>query len=496
MNKLQIQTTDSLIKGAKLNFQNFQSLFLDDKNLELLELISSTISSGHLRNVNFFNASFLSTKLSEINFEGCNLTSTDICSVWASNCRFINSDFSDATISDTSFVKCIFDGAIFKSVSLTRCQFIDCTFEQFLMDDSTFSLNSFSRCHIKRTNFTESFYYQIFKDCTFNEVQMDPILLGYNFGFSDETFAQLTNNVNLNEIDQDFRSKELYINAAILRINQVQNYYDEALRACVSALIKMIQNDILIKADEIEFLKNLTLYFEEHNQIAPISILRIWRLLNDCLIAASPNVAVNKAAPHIREYSNMLYFRFIDFQKELQQCIKQFPQDLNNTDIAELKIVYSDKPAIPLLDYLIEFTALIDGRCPMPNLIRTEKGSFHEYHNIAIAIIPYLQTFMSLLGVVTPFIIYKKQKTDEAKKEQAKCKECTSESEKMEVEITFNSTGTACTPIFLPDNNSITPQTNNMISNVVKIVGNQKINGIGFGGYNTQNIQSITIRFQ
>lgn len=497
MDKLQLQNTNSLIKGAKLNFQNFHTLKLDSRNLEYLELISSTISSGYLKDINFFNASFLSTKLSEVNFEGCNLTSTDICSVWASRCHFINSDFSNATISDTSFVSCIFDGATFKSVSLTRCQFVDCTFEQFLIDDSTFSLNSFTRCHIKKTNFTESFYYQIFRDCTFNEVQMDPILLGYNFGFSSKIFAQLTNSVNLDEIDKDFRNKKLYINAAILRINQVQKYYDEALRACVLALIKMIQNNILIKADEIEFLKNLTFYFEEHKQIAPISILQIWRLLNDCLSDDSPNIAINKASPHIREYSNMLYFRFIGFQKELQKCIEQFPQALTNTDTAELKIIYSEKPVIPLLGCLIEFTALVGGECPMPNLIRTEKGSFYEYHNIAIAIIPYLQTFMSLLGIVTPFVIYKKQKKDETQKEQAKYKECTSENKKMEIEINLNSMGAACSPIFLPDTNGITSQTNNMISNVIKIVGNQeKINGVGFGGYNAQNIQSITIRFQ
>lgn len=496
MKKMELSYDDLIVKGAKLNFQVFNTLEINGKNLEYLHLVSSAIMSGSLRNVRFYNASFLSTKFSKVIFEKCNLKSTDICSIWATNCQFQNTDFSNATISDSTFIKCTFDAAIFKSISMTKCQFIDCTFEQFLIDDSTFSLNTFTRCKITHTHFTESFYYQIFDDCTFQKVNMSPILLGFNFGFSSNVFAQLSDEDNLKETHANFINKGLYINAAILRINQIQNYYDEAMIACVASLGQMIQNDILVKADEIEFIRNLTSYFQERKQIAPISILRIWQILTSYSMIEDSNIAASKAMTYIREYANMLYFSFMDFEKELQRNLEQLSNDSKITDTAELKIIYSEKPVLKLLDFLTEFSILADKNCPMPSLIRTEKGSFREFHDIAVIVIPYLQTFFALLGVVVPIAIYKKQKSDHKQEEQLK-KDETATKEKKEIEVTLTTSGNNPSSILLPNAISVAPSTNAMIADTIKILGTQPvINSVGFAGYNAQNIQSITIRFQ
>lgn len=495
MKKTNIANVNLLTKGAKLNFQVFPTLELEDKNLEFLHLVSSAVLSGHLTSVCFYNASFLSTKFSRIFFEECNLKSSDLCSIWANECCFQNTDFSNATISDSTFVNCTFDKNIFESISLTRCQFTDCTFEHLLIDDSTFSLNTFIRCHIKKAYFTESFYYQIFDNCTFYEVKIDPTLLGYNFGFSPNVLARIVTKSDLKGADDDFTRKNLYINAAILRINQVQNYYDEAMIACVAALGQMIKNDILIKADEIEFLKNLTSYFLENKQIAPISILRIWQLLNNKIMNIPPNIAANKAMPLIREYANMLYFDFLDFQKALQTQLYQLPSASDITETAELKVVYSEEPKLPLLNYLTEFSALAGSNCPMPHLIRTERGSFLEYHEIAVAILPYLQTLFGFLGVVVPIVVYKKQKQDHEKEEREK-NAATGIKEKEELEITITTKVDGQSPILLPNTNAITSNTNVITKDVIKILASQPVNnGSGFGGYNNRNIQSITIHF-
>ena len=489
MNKLELKHHNPFIKDAKLSFQVFSNLELKNDNLEFMQLLSSAVLSGSFENICFYNASFLSTKFQNVNFNECNLKSTDICSIWAKNCYFRNVNFSDATISDSTFVECIFDNSLFESVSLTKCQFVNCTFEQFPMDDSTFSLNSFTHCNIKNTCFTESFYYQIFDDCTFENVNMNAVLLGFNFGFSQKVFSQLTEGVNLIEADKDFKDKGLYINAAIFRINQVQKYYDEAMIACVSALGEMIQQDILIKADEIEFLKNLTSYLQERKQIAPISILRIWKLLSNYSINNSSNIAIEKALSHTREYSNMLYFSFIDFQKNLQNSLIPQSKISNTFAMAELKIIYIKEPTLPLLNYLIDFSLSANPNCPEPNLVRTEKGSFHEYHEIAVTIIPYLQTFFGLLGVVVPIIIYQRQNHDDEKNKGASTTE-----ESKEIEITLTTTETnSITPI-LSNTNIITPQTNTITSDVIKILESHPVTqNAGFCGYNSQNIHSITI---
>lgn len=494
MKKTDLINNHILIKGAKLNFQVFPSLKLEDNNLEFLHLISSAVLSGHLRNVCFYNASFLSTKFSEVTFEGCDLKSSDLCSIWANSCSFLNTDFSNATISDSTFINCTFDGAIFESISLTRCQFVDCTFEQLLIDDSTFSLNTFIKCHIKRTHFTESFYFQIFDSCTFHEVKMDPTLLGFNYGFSPQILKQLATESDLKRVDSEFTNKKLYINAAILRINQVQNYYDEAMIACVAALGHMIKNDILIKADEIEFLKNLTTYFQESKQITPITILRIWQLLSNNIMNIPPNIATNKAMPLIREYANMLYFDFIDFQTKLQELLYKLPNASALNETVELKMVYTEKPQLPLLNYLIEFSSLVGPDCPMPSLIRTETGSFLEYHEIAVAILPYLQTLFGFLGVAVPIVIYKKQKDNHEEEKQVKNTSDAKEEET--VEITVTTKADSPSPILLPNISAITSSTNDITTNVIKILASQSTkSNSGFCGYNNNNIQAITIRF-
>lgn len=494
MEKKDVANSNLLTKGTKLNFQVFPTLELEDENLEHLQLISSAVLSGILKNVCFYNASFLSTKFSEISFVDCNLRSSDLCSIWVNKCCFQNTDFSNATISDSTFIKCTFDEAVFESISLTKCQFIDCIFQQFRIDDSTFSLNTFTQCHIKNTHFTESFYYQIFDNCTFYNVTMDPSLLGFNFGFSPNVLTQLATKNDLQQANDDFIRKKLYINAAILRINQVQNYYDEAMLACIAALGQMIKKDILIKADEIEFLKSLTAYFQDNKQIAPISILRIWQLLNNEIINIPPNTATNKAMPLIREYSNKLYFDFINFQKELQKHINQLPKIFNITEMAELKIIYLEKPQVPLLHYLAEFSILIGSNCPMPNLVRTEKGSFHEYHEIAVAILPYLQTFFAFLGIITPIAIYKKQKQDHEKELQAQ--NAVTNIKEEGTEITIASKAINQSPIILPNTCVISSDTNVVTTDVIKVLASKSMeHNSGFGGYNRQNIHSITINF-
>ena len=493
------QNYDNLFtKGAKINFQVFRQLEMSDKNLELLHLSSSTARSGKLKNICFFNASVFSTKFSDVTFAQCNLKSIDMCSVWARGCQFVDCDFSEATISDSTFIDCSFDNAIMESVSLTRCQFINCNFKNVTTGDSTIFLNTFTDCRIEGAEFKESFHYQTFENCTFNDVCIAPELLGYNFGFSPELFDTLSQKIDLDELEAGFTGNGLYVNAAILHINRFQDRYDAAMIACVVALGKMIQGDILVKADEIEFLKNLTMYLQERHQIAPISVLQIWQLLNNYLMNESSNTAANKAMPHIREFANTLYFSYMEFQKNLQDQLRQLPQTNSVTDKAELQIVYEEKPSLPLLDYLIQFSVLAGPAYPEPQLLRTEQGSFHEIHEIALSIVPYVQTFFTLLGVITPFVIYAKQKQD-----QAKAKQSQEEAAKHPAKAGSNSTeisisvSEASQPlILLPNTEIIRPETSRIVLDVMKISSTKTLIGSAdFGGYNGKNVRSITICF-
>lgn len=498
MKDLNLKYDSLLFSGAKLNFQTFPDLNLIKKDLSFIHLISSVVLNGYLKEINFHNASLLSTKFSEIIFEECNLTSADIFSVWFKDCVFKKSNFSDSTISDSTFVNCVFDHSILGSVSLTNCQFIDCTFEQMPIDDSDFSLNTFIRCKIKNTSFTESFYYQLFEDCEFFDVDMSPDLLGFNFGFSKEVLQQLSKSADLQETETEFINKGLFVNAAILRINQVQNYYDTAIIACIAALAQMLNHDLLIKADEIRFLKKLTIYFLKNNHIAPISILQIWQILTKTISSNTDNIAIDKSKPYVNEYINELYFIYQHFLEDLQNKLYELSSQNSTECNCELKVVYAEKPSIPFLEILSKITELIGPDCPKPIFIRAEKGSFKEFHEIATVIIPYLQTLFGLLGVVIPIVISHRGKINRGHETTNENNPQSSQTEdtKGSIEITVSHSMTSSITT-LPNANPITPETNAIITDTIKILNSQPIfDNADFCGYNAQNINSITINFK
>ena len=215
MNEINSKKENNFKSGAKLNFQSYSDLILTNNDLTLMHLISSSVVNGYFKGTCFYNSSFLSTKFSSVTFEKCNLTSTDICSIWARNCKFQKTDFSDSTISDSTFIDCSFNFSTFKNVTLTNCQFVNCLFEQMPLDNSTVSLNNFTQCTIKHTHFTESFYYQIFNNCIFEDINIPYNLLGFNFVFPKEILQHLSKKNNLQEIEIKYVNSGLLINAAI-----------------------------------------------------------------------------------------------------------------------------------------------------------------------------------------------------------------------------------------------------------------------------------------
>ena len=525
MKEIAKRDTDIFQSKAKLNFQSFQDLYLPDKDLTLLQMSSSAVLGGHFEKTNFFNASFLSSKFSNVDFIGCNLKSTDICSVWASECHFMASDFSDATITDSTFIHCRFDETVFLSVSLTNCQFLDCTFEQFPISDSTVVLNTFTRCQIKNTGFTESFYYQIFEDCTFKNADISPELFGFNFVIAKESYPAGISRKDLEKTETDFWDSLLFVNAAILRMNMTRGNFDQTMFACAVALEKMIEKDILVKTDEIQFLKKVTTYLSERKLLAPVSTIRIWQVLDYLIHTIDKNTAYDKALPYIREYSNMLYFDYQRFQQELQRRIETLPSDVITEGTVELKTIFAVEPEIEFLNFLKQFSLLCPG-CPAPRLIRTEYGSFDTFHEVASVIIPYLQTFFSLMGIVTPFLIYRMQKNDakttknvgnERAREPADegsvspdtaCSEqvfATSAGKgtdalgggKASAEQTPSlnmGMSTAQSPILLPNMTIISNGTNFALLNVFEVIAmSDMLKSPTFCGYNAQNIQNVSI---
>lgn len=499
MKELKIYKDEPFKPHKKINFSVIEEFELKKHNAEFMEISGSFITNGNFNETNFYGVSFLSTKFSNIEFKNCNLSGTDICSIWMKKCTLIKSNLSNSTISDSMFIDCIFDEDSFESVTLTNSHFINCTINSFPLDDSTVTLNYFINCTIKKTHFTESFHYQIFENCKFEEINMNPELLGYNFGFSKESIDNISNTSNIELIKNRFVKNQLLINAAILSINQLGNYYDLAMLGCISAMCQMMRQDILVKNDEIQFLRKITEYLEKNNLISEFIQIKIWHCLNLLLEGKESNVAISRALPYIQEFSNMLYFKFQNFQQELDKEINNFGY-ISQENYVEVQITYKIAPAIQLLSLLETFRGNYLPNAKETKLVLTKQGSFIEILKMAEPLLPYLKAFLTILGTATPFILYGLNKRDKKKEKEEKYKNDKKEN-KGKVNISNNTIISQniyqFNNILIPNVAAVSSKTEDIIKSVTTIINASEIGcNSDFCGYNPNNIDSVIIRYK
>ena len=502
MKEITANETGFFCPHARLSFRAFHDVNLYGKDITLLHLESSSFVDGGFDNVSLYNATLTSTKFMNANFSAVNLGNSDICSIWAQKCGFHKTNFNNATIADSAFRGCVFEYCSFEGISLTNTQFVDCIFDQFPIHDSTVTLNTFIRCQIKDTDFTESFYYQIFEVCVFQEVDTASNLLGFNFGFSADDLLRVSQDTELSEIKEAFVESGMYINAAILHVNQTRDCYDAAMLACITAMGKMLMQDILIKTDEILFLKKMTTYLKEKGLLTPITSIRMWQILNSFIGKDEKNTANDKALPHIREFANMLYFDFHEFQSELQKKLLQLPEITVKSAEVEMKVVYMSAPSLELLHLINQFHQDLCCNGPAPQLMRTEEGSYIEWLKISEIALPYIQTFFSLLGLIIPFMIYKLEKKNNLKQESPTYI-LLKDHNLVPIEGDGIAQQTSSKELYLPDYKRILPnvqtaeaRTGIMISDVMKITSSSKIiDSLDLCGYNPQNVKSVSVYY-
>lgn len=482
--------------SAKLNFYSISDLILNDVDANSIEISSSSIHGGEFYATSFYSSSLLSTKFVNIKFRYCNMKGSDISSVWIKDCVFYETNFDDSTITDSVFINCKFEKSSLNNIMLSNSQFINCNFEQLPIDDSTVTLNTFINCKIQNTHFTESFYYQMFEGCQFKNIKLDPSLLGYNYGFPLDLITQIAKHNDLASVKERFISDCFLINAAILCLNQIGSYHDFAILACVTAMCQMIRQDILVKNDEIQFLKRMTEYLSRKKLISQFIKMKMWQCLTTLINTNEKNVAMSQSLSYIQEYINTLYFDFQDFQKELQKDLDKLNHgNYSLTVNAGIEIVYEIAPAFQLIQILEQMRICYCPNAEPTKLIYSKQGSFIEKFEMAQQLLPYLQTLLSLLGCIVPFVVYGMEKKD--KKNINLSNNTSDKSEiKLDDKCKKSSFYIPTSSIIVPHSTYIEPTTSKMITEVTNIILRNGISDNSeFYGYNYKNIKSITVTF-
>lgn len=462
-----------LYDNQDIIFKAIENQAFNDLSAHSIIIKNSIIHKCSFTNVDMSNADLLSTKIYACKFVSVNFEDADIFSLWFSNCKFINTSFDTASIEDITFENCQFVNCSFNEVNLKNSSFNSTSFTNLSPRSSTFSLNSYNNCNFIKCEFKGSFLYQIFTSCLFNDTKIDCDLLKYNYGIGNHTEAiylykgnivKLCKNL-MNQLINECVNQKLLINAVFVNYNfEIEINPDLAIKS-LYALKSMIENDVLVRTDELFFLKDLyhDLYIKK--LIAPIVLYKLYVCINKICNNRVDNISYEKCKNSLNLIANNLYFDFSNFCNQLSEDIKS---EINYVPPVYLKIHYKDEPPIQLSTLL--------NLCIPNTFMRTETqhGSFIENIIAGAGGLEVFKIFIQLLGIAAP-IIYSELK--EKRKEKADKK-----SIKKEVEINVSHSNKEDAAVLVQKTCQML-ETTDILKNDIN-------------GYNNQNISEIHVSYK
>lgn len=456
----------------ELVFKNIEQQTFESINIQKLTIKNSTIKECNFINANLGHCDLLSSKLYKVYFKNVTLNCADIYSLWFSDCKFENVDFSDAGIEDITFINCRFHDCIFENTGLKNCVFSNSQFFNIKPNSAGIILNKYNDCVFEKCAFRGTFQYQIFDKCKFISVKMDYSLLKYNFGIGKKEIEYYKDDIQIENATQlrelllnECAEQKLFLNAAFVEFNFSSTINPKLIIKSIDAIERMLSKEILIRNDEILFLKNLYQFMYESKLIAPILLYELLNKIIEMNKFKLLNIAYAKSRETLSLIYNDLYFEFFSFCDELQLKLENLPQ----FDVPlKLFIDYGHEPDIPL-------TALLN-RCLPDTFVRVkaEQGSFHEIIDMLPQGMDVLNIFLQILGISIP-IIYTEAKA-KTKKEKPQ--------NKIDKTVNFN---------IISQSNSSDSKKN--IQQACKAIANSGIFNENFNGYNNSNIKEIKIQY-
>jgi len=413
---LDVNFPSKISLNKELVFQDIEQQSFENLDARKLTIKNSIIKNCVCSNVNLGHCDLLSSKLYNISFKNVSFSCADIYSLWFSECKFDNVDFSGAGIEDITFINCHFNHCIFENVGLKNCIFFNSHFIEINPISASFTLNQYNECIFEKCKFKSSFQYQIFNQCKFYNVEMEYSLLKYNFGIGKKEIRYVKNNIIIEYPTQlyDLLTDEcikqnLFLNTAFVSFNLASSINPQLILKSIDAIGILLSKEILIRNDEIIFLKNLYQFMYEKQIIAPILMYQLLNKIRNFGTLEQSNIAYAKSRQSLSLIYNDLYFNFFMFCDKLQQTLECLPQ--YETPL-KLFIDYECKPNIPLAELL--------NQC-IPNTFKRIKGvpgSFHEVIEMLPQGLNILSIFLQILGISIPIIYAEiKEKKNKTSKE-------------------------------------------------------------------------------
>lgn len=380
-------------------FQRYSNEAISESNKHSLSIKNSIIATCTFSKVILSNSDFESCEISNCHFLSVSLNNTDICTTIFRKCCFENVSFENATILDSMFIECSFIKCNFDHITMTNTRFENSSFFNFKIRQCSAYLNEFINTKFEKALISGNVHYNIFASCSFVNSSMGNQLFSHNYFLGESHLSAFSLNGNqVEDYKQRLINQYEFFNAAIIDFNNSSLLIENSLLNCISALGKMIELNIIVRVEQVAFLKNIYLSLIRQNLVAPIASIHIINVIDSVVIKEEINSINLKAIEQLEVFKNYCYYEFRKWLNLLSKKQKDIP--IHNKDIT-IRIVYHTEPVLQLADLLNSAKHELGIVCCDAKRIRTEVGSFVDFISAPDKILPCLNIIISLLGLAS-----------------------------------------------------------------------------------------------
>lgn len=405
-----VKLLNDLCERDTASFLVFENESVSNRDLSYVTFDTCTIAFSNLNNVSLKNSDVVGTTIEKSSLSSVDFSHSDICSIFCKNTKLGNVIFDVSAIKDCEFLFCEFDNCSFEHVAMTYSKFEKCIFRNIKINQSSSYLNNFINCQFFNCQFNGNFFYSLFVDCEYSYEFISGKLLVHNI-FIPTVKYELPEKETLH---QELVEKKMFINIEILKLNQALIDPDRFIFESLIAIHKLISNSILVRTEQIDFVRNFSETLFSKNMVCTITIIQAISIIDRIFEDTYSNEnALRKSTDKLNHLKNTFFLEYVN----RVNSTPTFTIDFTHTQPTFYKFIYEEEPKVEISEIINKTLQKMGIKSVKAIRVSSEKGSFIEFVEFIKNAEPLIQIILSLTtGAVIPIVVEKIKKKNEKDK--------------------------------------------------------------------------------